>query len=185
MFAKAFSKRNHASCICFSTQDTITALELLTDARLEKEAELQKVSSQPDLSDSDEETDSPRPLYDSVLCSGGSKAILEMTKCSSPEFNALWNGIEANVRVKWNTGKGHQSKHTLEVVLFMVLELLKHGRHCDFLGRMFHIKRPTFERMITKFVQTISDDIVQHLFTTWIKNTVWANMCVRKILQEV
>lgn len=82
------------------TQETQTAFELLSDARLAREAELQRYNLAADLSDSDEKTDSYSPMYDSFFREGGSTEIREMKIFTGPEYDALWNGVEANKRAK-------------------------------------------------------------------------------------
>jgi len=47
--------------------------------------------------------------------------------------------------------------------LFMILVVFKHGGNWDFLGRLFRIKGPTFERMIIKFLKLFSDFVFDEL----------------------
>ena len=56
----------------------------------------------------------------------------------------------------YNAGRGQKCKVSGKDILFMLLIVLKHGGHWDLLGRIFKIKGPTFERMITLYVTFIS-----------------------------
>lgn len=87
----------------FSIQKTRTAFKLLSDAHSAREAELTKFNSVADLTDNNEETDSCSPVYNLFFRDGASTAIREMTKFTVPEFGALWNAVEANIRAKWDS----------------------------------------------------------------------------------
>ena len=55
----------------------------------------------------------------------------------------------------WNIGRGRKSAFSGDDVLFMLLSTLKHGVPWDFLGKMFKIKGPSFERTIVNFLRVI------------------------------
>ena len=44
-------------------------------------------------------------------------------------------------------------------MMLMLLTAMKYGGHWDILGRIFKIKVPTFERIMSKFVSLISDHV--------------------------
>ena len=49
-------------------------------------------------------------------------------------------------------------------VPFLLLVVSKHGGQWDVLGRLFNLKGPTFERMITRFASQISN----HMYTVFV-----------------
>ena len=56
--------------------------------------------------DSDEENDSPAPLFDRFYIDGGSAAIKNMTNFSPDRIEFIWNSIEDEIDEKFNIGRG-------------------------------------------------------------------------------
>lgn len=61
------------------------------------------------------------------------------------------------VSSNWCVRRGRRSSYKPMDVLFMALVTLKHGGTWDSLGKMFEIKGPTFKRLITRFIDHLSD----------------------------
>lgn len=80
-----------------SANETTTPLKLLLYARIATEAKLHNFNRQTDIDESDEEMDYECPTNDKVLRNGGSRAIQNMRNFTQPKFDAIWNGIEAQI----------------------------------------------------------------------------------------
>lgn len=149
----------------FEAGDATAALNLLSDIALRREEDIANYSVERDQQSSDEESDSPCPYFDQFLNQGGDGAIQDMCNFTALEFEQLWNLLESFIKTHYNVGRGKKSHVTGKDALFMFLAVLKHGGHWDVLGRVFKLKGPTFERMITKFVLMISGHMYE-LFVT-------------------
>lgn len=80
---------------------------------------------------------------DQFLADGGAEAILQMTNFPLPEFNGLWELIQAHASTQWNVYRGKKSSFKEKDVLFMMFTVLKLGGHSDFLAKMFNgVLRP-------------------------------------------
>ncbi|OWZ00662.1 hypothetical protein PHMEG_00028101 [Phytophthora megakarya] len=103
-------------------------------------------------SSSEEEDDSPCPLFDEYLATGAPEEIMSMTKLSPEQFNVLWCSGEDHIVRNWNVGKGNKCNVAPKDVLFMTLSTLKVCGKWDIPARVFKIKCSAFEEMITKFL---------------------------------
>lgn len=139
-----------------STQEAANALAQLAEVHDDRNAELNQYAANRDPVESDDENDSPTPIFDAFYNSGGSATILAMTNFTPQEFERCWDIIADFVRTNWNVGRGRRCAHSGRDVFFMLLTVMKHGGNWDFLAEMFKMKGPTFERMIVKFLETIS-----------------------------
>lgn len=144
--------------------DAANSLRLLGEDDANRATDLQQFSSQPDQEDnSDDEDDSPRPLFDTFYEQGGPAAMMQMINFDPQEFEGLWQQVEDEVALGYNVGRGRKSPQKGKDVLFMTLATLKHGGHWEFMGRMFGIKGPTFERMVLRFITMLSP-VIQDRF---------------------
>ena len=75
-----------------------------------------------------------------------------MTNFSWKEFRDIWNKFRNHVISNWEVGRGWKSSFKAMDVFFMFLAVLKHEGQCDLLDKMFKIKGPTFERLISGFI---------------------------------
>lgn len=55
----------------------------------------------------------------------------------------------------------------------MLLAVCKHGGQWDYLGRMFKIEGPTFEKPITKSLKVIADEFYEGYVLAWSTNGPW------------
>jgi len=122
---------------------------MLSDAAERHRDGLTKYADRADSDDSDTDNDSSSPVMDTFLESGGSKAVCDMTNFTLSEFSYLWAKIQNHVLSTWNVGRGRKSAQKPKDVLFMLLTVLKHAGKWDFLAKMFNMKAPTFEKLIS------------------------------------
>lgn len=159
----------------FNTQDAGTALNLLADIALEREEDISNFNTSRDQNDSDEESDSSCPYFDKFFEEGGTQAISDMCNFNASEFEFLWQLLESFVLQNYNSGRGKKCHVTGKDMLFMLLTVMKHGGHWDILGRVFKIKGPTFERMITKFIRLVSDHIYKIFVTDMVSESTMSD----------
>lgn len=86
---------------------------------------------------------------------------MSMTNLSAQEINLLFSKVHDHLYSEWNVGRGRRWKYKPQDVLFMTLTTLKHGGSWDFLGKMFRIKGPTFERLATGFIEVLAPHAVE------------------------
>ncbi|PXF40870.1 hypothetical protein BWQ96_09415 [Gracilariopsis chorda] len=79
-----------------------------------------------------------------------------MINFDSVHFDILWNHPTEFINKGYNVGRGQKSKVFGKDAPFLTLTVLKHGGEWDVLARVFKMKGPTFERLVTKFVCLIS-----------------------------
>ncbi|KAH9100026.1 hypothetical protein Ae201684P_019031 [Aphanomyces euteiches] len=72
-------------------------------------------------SDSDDEADSPCPVFDLFYHAEGNEGIRKMSNFNASEFNFVWSQICENVDLKWNCGRGERNRHTSKDVFFMFM----------------------------------------------------------------
>lgn len=82
-------------------------------------------------------------------------------------LHEIWDHISSLVAKNWSVFSGRRSNLKTMGVLFMILDTLKHGVQWDWIGKMFDIKGPTFERLITRFIDTVFDRLYQLLVEKW------------------
>ena len=140
-----------------------TSLRLLSEAAASRQAALNNHDDGGLSTESENECDSESPIMDQFYAEGGSVAIHQMTNFSSREFDILFDMFRENAEPAWNGGRGKKSAFTAKDVFFMLVTLLKHGGQWDFVGRMFCINGPTFERTIMRMVDIVNKDMYEHL----------------------
>lgn len=72
-----------------STEQATAALQTLADAAATRQSELQQFPNSPQRPDSDEDNDSPSPIFEQFYASGGSAAIVQMTNLDVSEFQKI------------------------------------------------------------------------------------------------
>jgi len=98
---------------------------------------------------------------DAFIEEGGTKAITDMKIFTPSDFDRIWLKIRDHVTRNWNVVRGRKSQHKPKDVLFMLLSVLKHAGSWDFLAKMFQIKGPTFEKLISGFHSTAADTMYE------------------------
>lgn len=89
----------------------------------------------------------------------GTNAIHNTTKVDAQEFPMLWNTCVEIVNEQYNIGFGHNSLYAAKYMFLMLLTNLEFGGQWEVLARVFSLKWPTFERMMTKFVSILSEPL--------------------------
>ncbi|ETP14257.1 hypothetical protein F441_10791 [Phytophthora nicotianae CJ01A1] len=112
--------------------------------------------------DTDDEADSPSPVYDSYLNSR-EESIREMTYFGPLEFERLWSMIRDHMTVNCNTGCGRRSSFGGKDVFFMLLTVLKNCGKWDVVAAVFRVKTPSFQKMVTKFATVLSPFLYETL----------------------
>ena len=70
-----------------------TSLKLLADVAADQAAKYDELSGSISDTDSDDDYESPTPIYDSFYSQGRTETIMQMTNLSSGEFTTLWATI--------------------------------------------------------------------------------------------
>lgn len=97
---------------------------------------------------------------------GGTDTIMHITNFNAKEFQIPWNSCAPFKERNWNVGRGRKSLFTIKEVLFMLLSVLKNGGNWDFLGCVFKMKGPTFERLIAGYLKMLS----KHAYTSCVED---------------
>lgn len=160
----------------FDDETVPNALKILADAAAARDSELQRFNQLPDIIDSDEDSDSPCPVFDLFLNDGGPAAIISMTNFSPSEFEQIWAHLGDFVCKNYNVGRGKKYSTGGKDALFMTITVLKHGGQWDILARIFRMKGPSFERLITSFVRLVSPFAYQSFVTEVSKIHTMENM---------
>jgi hypothetical protein len=108
--------------------------------------------------DGDLDDDSDSPIFDSYYEQGGSEAIRTMTNLTVTEFHLLYALVEPALSAAWNTRRGRRST-TAE----MMLSVLKHYSTWDKHAVDFGYKGPTFEKMIHRVIDVVSNMLIAEL----------------------
>lgn len=163
----------------FTKTSALAALNILANTAANRIDEFEKYNCTRDVIESDDEAESMSPIFDAFVESGGSEAILSTTNFSIRGFHAIWDHISDFVSNNWCVGRGRRSKFKSMDVLFMTLATMKHGGTWDWLGKMFNIKGPTFERLITKFIEQVSDHLYDLFVEKWGQDLTMTKMIRR------
>lgn len=107
--------------------DATYALQVLVDAALEYQKNLQEYAHLPTKEESDDDADLPYPVFHSFFHTGGSEAIIIMTNVSPVEFSSIWSRIHDHIFSNWNIGRGRKSGTKPKDDFFMLLTIIKHG----------------------------------------------------------
>lgn len=86
-----------------------------------------------------------------------------MTNFEASEFQSIWNSISEIIIERYNIGPGRKSHHTGKEMLFMILTVLKHGGQWEIIAKVFSLKGPSFERMMTKFIDLLYESLYEAL----------------------
>lgn len=118
-----------------------------------------KYSSQPEVSNTDEETDSDTPVFGSFYNESSSEGIQKMTTISTKEFHILRKNFGEYIIDNWKIGQRKNYTYTAKDVPFILLTVLKNDIQLEFLGGIFSIKGTTLERLILNFISCTVRDI--------------------------
>lgn len=88
---------------------------------------------------------------------------MEMINFSPRECNAICDILVNHVTKEWIVGRGRKYSLKGKDEFFMLLTILKHGETWEFLGQMFKVKAPNFEKPITNFLNIISPHLYDRL----------------------
>lgn len=94
-------------------------------------------------------------------------AIISMVNFSIRKFHAIWDHISRVFSIFWTVGRGRRSKFNEMDLIFMTLDTLKHRGKWARLGKMFDIKVPTFEILITRFIDIFSYHLYELSVEKW------------------
>ena len=141
--------------------DEAKALELLTDTAAMRREALKAYPSEPIHQNHDEDTESDSPIIDFFVELDGQEALLKMTKFSRPEFDRIYKKISDVVTKSWNTGRGRKTVYKAKDVFFMAYPTMKCGSHWDYIGSMFRIKGPVFQRMVKTLLLLFSEELYE------------------------
>ena len=128
-------------------------------AAVDRENDIIQYSSGSVSSDIDGGFEYNTPVIDAFVEASGPSVYMKMANFSAAEFEFLWTSTISLVLANWKVGRVRKSAFSGEDVLLMLLSTLKHGGQWDFLGKMFKIKGPTFERTIINFLWVIGDRV--------------------------
>lgn len=140
-----------------TAQHISASLQLLADVCFEREQDLSNFNDSPDQDFDNEQFNSNAPLFDQFYDEGGREGIKGLINFTPEEFETLWATAETHVLPRYNTGRGQRSKVTAKDALFCTMTVLKHGGQWQILARVFNMKPPTFERLVTRFLRLVSD----------------------------
>ncbi|ETV96735.1 hypothetical protein H310_10052 [Aphanomyces invadans] len=108
--------------------------------------------------DDADDGDSILPVFDKFAAFD---SIHSMTNFSQAEFESLWFAIKPSVLRTWNVGKGRKCPYFGKDILFMLLTVVKSGGTWEFLAALFGLQAPSFEKMVTKFLLKIHDQVYE------------------------
>lgn len=121
----------------FNKRDASTALDLLAKTAIKRETARNEFNNTLDGTDSDEETDSPFPIFKSFYNEGGSEAIKTVTNMDPERFEIFWSNISEQVMRSYNVGRGMKYSVTSKDTLFTSIVVLKHGGTMGYSGKGF------------------------------------------------
>ena len=148
---------------------------------MEHEAHLESMQPESvDLSDSDDDLDSPSPIFDEVYNSSGNEGLITLTNFNALEFSALYDYVSDHVTTNWNVGRGKKSKFTGKDVFLLAVSVVKMGGSWDEMALPWKIKPATFQTMIVKFLKMMSRHLYEKTVQVyqeldgWMKDTLEA-----------
>jgi hypothetical protein len=107
------------------------------------------------IDDSDDEVDSPSPVYYSFL-NEDDENIVALTNFAPVEFERLWGSVRGYIIENWNVGRGRKCTQRPKDMLFMLLTCLKHCGKWDVVSSVFGIKAGTFQKAVTGFAEVLA-----------------------------
>lgn len=149
-----------------SAAQAVAALHLLSEAAVARPEILENNFKTRNDEAFDEEGNKDCPILPTFLANGGPKVMLTSTKFTLLEFLKIWDKFAKNSRILGDWRRT-EDKYKPKDILLMALASLKQGGSWDWLGRMFHVKGPTFESLITQFMDKIADEVYKICEKTW------------------
>ncbi|GMF66802.1 unnamed protein product [Phytophthora fragariaefolia] len=139
----------------------IATLRSINDDRLTDRANVLLMARD----DSDDDVDSPAPIYHSYLDSDP-ESVRTMTNFGPAEFERLWTLMCDHVTMNWNTGRVNKCSYTAKDVLFMLLTVQKNCGTWDIVAAVFRVKPPSFQKVAAKFAWVVSPFLYERLVTS-------------------
>lgn len=144
------------------------ALRVLGELQEKRDEEMAKFASEAIHEESDIESDSTSPLFDSFYANGGSKTLLQMTNFNAREIDHLWHRCRTVLSTKFTLGRGKKTEVSPKDILFIVLCVIKAATNWDLMGEIFDKKGPTLQRLFSRAVDILSpvlykDCVVGHM----------------------
>lgn len=90
----------------------------------------------------------------------------KMTNFDVERFEALWNVFQDHFARTNYVGRGRRSSLYGKDEFFITMCALKHGGQWNVLVRLLKIKRPKFERLVTRLFQLLSTFLYKELVTS-------------------
>lgn len=121
----------------FNETDAADALQILSEAAVERNEDFETYAAEADHEDTDDENDGGCPVFDTFYKQDGTGSIICMVNFDPQEFNTLWQENRKHSMEHFNIERGRKSPHTAEDVLFMTLRVIKHAGHWDMMAHLF------------------------------------------------
>ncbi|KAJ0390741.1 hypothetical protein ATCC90586_011082 [Pythium insidiosum] len=106
--------------------------------------------------DEDDLSDSPCPVYDQFVEVAGTRGIEKLTNFTNVELDIVWASIATDATALWRRHRGPASRYQAKDVFFMMVSVFKNGGKWQTNAKVFDVKEPTFQRMITKFIGLVA-----------------------------
>lgn len=106
----------------FSSSNAATALSLRAETTLRKEEQLSKFNFITDLVESDDEADSPCPIFDQFYSQGRTSAINNLTNFEARDFEQIWPSVSEYVKITLRVA-GKRAKWVGRIQLSCFLQL--------------------------------------------------------------
>lgn len=132
--------------------DSARALLELQEEHRRRDVVLSRAATTSHDDEDDDDLDRECPIFDKFYAADGNAGIRRLTNFTAAEFRELYAKIHEGLVTRWNVGRGRKTVQTPMDVFFMTLVVLKTGGAWDVVSRVFEIKTPTFDRMITGFL---------------------------------
>lgn len=159
-----------------NSADAAQALIQFAEAAAAREAELEQFESDGARTETDEECDSPSPIFDSFFNEGGSAGIAQLCNFSADEFHSIYDIIQSGLSSAWTARRGRTSSILPKDAFLMLLTTLKHAGNWDFLAAMFRMKGPTFERTVIVVLENVIDVLYETVVDRWEKKYSMAKL---------
>ena len=139
-----------------------TAQQILNAAhqrQVEIETALPAYNSDMEDYNSDNKVDSEAPLLEAIYLTEGNTGLVTTTNFTTTELDELWGHVSTPALSRWNVGRGRKVSHKAKDVMMMALSVLKRGEPWDVLALSFGSSSSVFEKMISNYVDAITDYI--------------------------
>lgn len=142
---------------------TLRTAQQILDAAHQRQVEIETAlpAYNSDMEDynSDDEVDSEAPLLEAIYLTEGNTGLVTTTNFTATELDELWGHVSTPALSRWNVGRGRKVSHKAKDVMMMALSVLKRGEPWDVLALSFGSSSSVFEKMISNYVDAITDYI--------------------------